>query len=723
VLILRNLETLFRILDGRGCDVTPYRPCWLIAWLALGVACAEPSPQARTAPYGGPSPDATRAAATARPGRTAVNAPLAAPEEVYREARDLVAQGRSDGALGLLQARVAHPREVSGAAAEENARLLAMLGELTAALRPATDESYQRAETYLAWAIAADPCMGEYWHVFMRVRLAHAGYAGVLAQLQHQEPLRYRTTDIGFSRNSTITLPWADYWLYLRGLLYAETHDAQRAVDSLLAFKRSRNTCPVDQTLGELYQFLRRPGDAVVYLKPASEEVPGRRSARRHYVLGLALKALKDTSGARRAFLESSLLDPSFDATRSELLALDWQMTGDRDSDIASTHRLLSEHPADLASWLTFWETRYRNGVTPEAEFQRFAGEVGNANLQLSQPAIAQTVSLLWEGKGEAAAGALARAAGAGADDADLWMATFLVAACRLDGGAAQHAFDALGHRDSDLYEALKRHGAVSLVSLLEAGGPAREDRLTRVGEVLASLNTDLIGGQLSAALTQACIHGVGKTPAGALAFDTAWVTDVLLLGQRVTVVEQRQTASEHQLALNRAQIRGLNAGALRTLARVTNLETEQIRQREGLLLLGDQVRNLEAAQAELAHKCAQEIQASEARLTGMINSNNERVQAALDELARELSRQGAKLDELARAAGATQQEVEQQRQRLKSLEHWRDQPPVKVTRDAGSLSAMLYKWSSVISIGPTVGFASLNVLGLLAAIADAAGS
>jgi tetratricopeptide (TPR) repeat protein len=398
--------------------VTPCRRCWLIALLVLGVACAEPPPQPRTAPHGGPGPDASpaaptggpgpkpaAAAATARAGPTAANAPLAAPEEVYREARDLVAQGRPDEALSLLQARVAHPREVRGAAAEENARLLAMLGELTAAVRPATDASYQRAETYLAWAIAADPCMGEYWHVFMRARLAHAGYAGVLAQLQHQEPLRYRTTDIGFSRSSTITLPWADYWLYLRGLLYAETHDAPRAVDSLLAFKRSRNTCPVDQTLGELYQLLRRPADAVVYLKPASEEVPGRRSARRYYVLGLALKALKDTAGARQAFLESSLLDPSFDATRSELLALDWQMTGDRDSDIASTHRLLSEHPADLASWLTFWETRYRNGVTPEAEFQRFADEVGSENPQLSQPAIAQTVSLRPGERREAHAG------------------------------------------------------------------------------------------------------------------------------------------------------------------------------------------------------------------------------------------------------------------------------------------------------------------------------
>jgi hypothetical protein len=715
--------------------VTPCRLCWLVALLTLGVACAESSPQPLTAPYGGPgrdaspaaaaggpAPNSTASAATARRGPTAVNAPLAAPEEVYREARDLVAQGRPDEALGLLQARVAHPREVRGAAAEENARLLAMLGELSAAERPATDASYQRAETYLAWAIAADPCMGEYWHVFMRVRLAHAGYAGVLAQLQHQEPLRYRTTDIGFARKSTITLPWADYWLYLRGLLYAETHDAPRALDSLLAFKRSLNTCPVDQTLGELYQLLRRPADAVVYLKPASEEVPGRRSARRYYVLGLALKALKDTAGARQAFLESSLLDPSFDATRSELLALDWQMIGDRDSDIASTHRLLREHPADLASWLTLWETRYRNGVTPEAEFQHFAGEVGSANPQLSQPAIAQTVSLLWEGKGEVAADALARCAGAGAEDADLWMTTFLVAACRLDGATARHAFDKLAHRDTDLYEALKRHGAVTLVSLLEAGGLAREERLTRVGEVLASLNTDLIGGQLSAALTQACIHGVGKSPAGALALDNAWVTDVLLLGQRVTVVEQRQRASERQLALDGAQIRSLNAGALRTLARVANLETEQLRQKEGLLLLEDQVRNLEAAQAELAHRCAEEIQQSEARLTGMIKSNNARVKAALDELALELSRQGAKLDELARAAGATQQEVEQQRRRLESLETWRSHPET-VPKDAGSLSSMLYKWSSVISIGPSVGFASLNVLGLLAVLADAAGA
>lgn len=713
----------------------PYRLCWSIAMLALGVACAEPSPQPRTAPRGGPSPDAAGAAVTAGPGpgaahgtaaagprRAAFNAPLATPEEVYREARDLVAEGRPDEALDLLQARAANPREVRGAAAEENARLLAMLGELTAAVRPATDASYQRAETYLAWAIAADPCMGEYWHVFMRVRLAHAGYAGVLAQLQQQEPLRYRTADIGFSRNSTITLPWADYWLYMRGLLYAESHDAQRAVDNLLAFKRTRNTCPVDQTLGELYQSLGRPGDAVVYLKPASEEVPGRRSARRYYVLGLAFKALKDTAGARQAFLEASLLDPSFDATRSELLALDWQMTGDRDSDLASTHRLLSEHPADLASWLTFWETRYRNGITPEAEFQRFAGEVANANPQLSQPAIAQAVSLLWEGKGEAAAAALARCAGAGADDADLWMATYLVAACRLDGATARHAFDGLGRRDSDLSTALRRHGALSLAPVLEAGGPAREDRLTRVGEFLASLNSDLVGGQLSAALTQGCIHGIGKTPGGALAFDAARVTDVLLLGQRMTVVEQRQAASERQLALNRAQIRDLNAGALRTLARVTNLETEQIRQGEGLVLLDSQVRKLQAAQAELARKCAEEIRASETRLTGMVNSNDAKFQATLDELSRELSTHSAKLDDLARRAGATQQEIAKQQEQLYCLENWRRVAPHQVIKCAGSLSSTLYKWSSVVSIGPSVGFASLNVVALLAMLAESQG-
>jgi hypothetical protein len=131
----------------------------------------------------------------------------------------------------------------------------------------------------------------------------------------------------------------------------------------------------------------------------------------------------------------------------------------------------------------------------------------------------------------------------------------------------------------------------------------------------------------------------------------------------------------------------------------------------------------LAAEQQEQARQCAEAIQASEARLTEKINSNNRKVQAALDELAGELSRQGTKLDELARAAGATQQEVEEQRRRLEGLENWRKESSSAVSKDAASLSQMLYKWSSVVSIGPTIGFASLNVIGLLAVIADVAGA
>jgi tetratricopeptide (TPR) repeat protein len=695
--------------------------CWLFAAVVLSAGCAA-TPPPRTAAQGSLGPEKAAVAAPARGGSTpsAATAPgrepaAASPEQVYRSARDLVEQGHADQAKALLAARVAPPRTVRDSSSEENARLLALLGEITAVATPASEASFFRAEAYLAWAIAADPCMGEYWHHYMRVRLAHVGYSGVLSQIQHREPLRYPSSAIGFS-GSTLGFPWTDSWLYLRGLLFAETDNPQRAEESLVAFKKTHNSCPVDQTLGELYQSAGRPREAITYLSLASEAVPGQRSALRHYVLGLARKSLNETALARRAFVEASRLDPTFGLARSELLALDGAVTGDRESNEGFAHRTLSEHPADLAAWLTFWETRYRNGVAPEVEFQRFAREVGNSNRRLSQPVIAQAVSLMWEGSSVGAARLLAGAAADGADDADLWFASFLVAACRGDGPTARQALDRLGGHDGALRDVLERRGAPHVVSLLESAATAQPETLTRVGEFLMSLGVEPSAGLLSRAVAQAWFHGVQGTPEGSRAALDAVVTEVSLLGQRVTVIEKR-------LDLGEAEIRGLSAGAVRILARVKSVEEGEIRQAHHLVLLDAQVNQLVLEQRDLAQRCAHDIAASEQHLTKMIRDQDKRLSAALDALSRELASHGDQLEELARAAGATQQEIGDQRQRLAVLENWRTQPPGAVPLEATKLSQRLYKWSSIVSIGPSVGFASLNIIGLLAAIADAMGS
>jgi len=491
--------------------------------------------------------------------------------------------------------------------------------------------------------------------------------------------------------------------------------DGYHELESLVAFKQAHNTCPVDQTLGELYQSLGRPREAITHLTPASEAVPGRRSALRYYVLGLARKSLNDTGRARQAFIDATRLDPTFDLARSELLALDGALTGDRDTNNTLAHRTLAEHPADLASWLTFWETRYRNGVAPEAEFQRFAAEVGNSNHQLSQPVIAQAVSLLWEGHSTAAARLLAGAAAAGADDGDLWLASFLVAACQVDGSTARQALDRLARRDGRLHEALLNRGAPALVSLLESGAPARPQVMTRVGEFLWSLNSEPGAARLSLAVAQAWSHTLHSTPEGSQAVSDTMVTVVSLLGQRVAKLEIR-------LGLGEAEIRNLSAGAVRILARVKATEEREIRQAHHLELVDAQLNRLAVEQQNLAERCQKEIEKSEERLTAMIRKQDAKVSAALDALGRELASDRGKIEELARAAGANQQEIEQQRQRLASLENWRAQPPGTVVKEAATLSQKLYKWSSIVMIGPSIGIVGVNLVGLLAGITEAVG-
>lgn len=688
--------------------------------VVFGAGCAAPAAPPVTAPAvrlsaaadgsNSPAPDAAGAAASAAAAAAeALNreALTATPEQAYRSARGYLAQGRPEQARAILAARVVNPRSLRGAAAEENARLLALLGEIDAAVRPATEAGLSRAETYLAWAIAGDPCMGEYWHLYMRVRIARAGYAGVLSQLEHREPVRYSAEAIGFSRSS-ISVPWADSWLYLRGLLYAETDDRQRAVDSLVAFKQAFNACPVDQTLGELYHLLGRDQDAVVYLTPASDSVPGRRSPMRYYMLGVAKRAMGDTAGARRDLLEASRLDPTLDAPRNELMAMDWELTGDREIQNTLFHRALTEHPNDLDAWITFWQVRFRSGTAPQEEFRSFAAAIGGANHDLSQPAVAQAISLLWDGQGGEAARVLAGAERSGGGD--LCLAQFLVAVSCLDGPGAGRALDRLASLDGDLHQTLLRLGAIPLISMLGAPDQESAAKTTRAGELLFAAVRESGTARIAGPVAQAYVHSTQGTPEGLRGTLDAMVTDRVLLGKRVISIEQR-------VVLHESEIRALNAGAVRLLARVTAQQEEQVRQAHQLVLQDAQIKQLAVQERQLAERVVAEIQASEARLTAMVRKQDRRVQAALDALGHELASHRDKLDELEQAAGVSRQEIEQQGRRLVVLEQWRTQNPAAVTHEVFKWSEVVRRIANDVSIGPSFGVpgwsVSVNLVGV----------
>lgn len=705
---------------------------WMLAVFAVvvGAGCAAPAAPPVTAPAvqpsaamdgrNGPAPDAAGATAAAAAAAEALNreALAATPEQAYRSARGYLAQGRPEQARAVLAARVVNPRSLRGAAAEQNARLLALLGELAAAERPASAASLSRAETYLAWAIAGDPCMGEYWHLYMRVRVARAGYAGVLSQLEHREPVRYSADAIGFSHTS-ISVPWADSWLYLRGLLYAETDDRQRAVDNLVAFKQASNACPVDQTLGELYHLLGRDQDAVVYLTPASDSVPGRRSPMRYYMLGVAKRAMGDTAGARRDLLESSRLDPTLDAPRNELMAMDWELTGDREIQNTLFHRALTEHPNDLDAWITFWQVRFRSGTAPQQEFRSFAAAIGDANQNLSQPAVAQAISLLWDGQGDEAARLLAGVADS-PGGGDLCLARLLVAVSRLDGPGARQALDRLATLDSDLHQTLLRLGLVPLISLFGAADAAGAAKAERAAELLFAAAREPGTARIAGPVAQAYVHSSQGTPEGVRTTIDAMVTDHVVLGRSVLEIEQR-------VVLHEAEIRSLNQGAVRLLARVTSLKEEQIRQSSELVLQDSQIKQLALQQQQLADRVAAEIQSSEQRLTAMLRSQNRRVQAALDQLGREVASHQDKLAELERAAGDSRDKIEQEGKQLAALEQWRKMPQAQVPGEVSKFSSLLRRLSAYgVSIGPSLsatGFnfsISCNLISTLSEVLDA---
>jgi tetratricopeptide (TPR) repeat protein len=684
-------------------------------WLILGMLTVLPGCVAEAVR---PAAEIPRPPLREAPRAPAPVAPNATLDEVFRRARNLLAQGHGEQARAIVQARVVDPLSVKGAAAEENARLLALLGEISAAERPSSEGSLFRAEAYFAWAISADPCMGEYWHEYIRLYVQRLGYANVLARLENKEPAVYPATAIGFSRGSR-SLPWTDYWLYLRALIDATNNDYDKAVKALLAFKKTRNTCPVDQTLGEVFYAMHRYRDAVTYLTPATETVPGRRSAVRYYTLGIAQRSLGDYAAARRALIESSRLDPTRDEPNRALSAIDWELTGDPAIQNNLFRETLSEHPSEWNSWAAFWETRFRSGVAPVEEYRKFAAQTARAHSQVSQPYIAEALTRVWESDCAGAAKLLAEVPRE-AEDSDLSLARFLVAACRFDTAGAQSALDALEHQNPDLSATLRRHGVKPLITSLGVPGNA-EEKARHVGEFLLDLSHDPAASSLAASFAQTYVHGIQKDPAGARAAVDALATEQIVLGRR-------QVAMEWRLVLDEEQIKSLSEGALDLLRRIKGVEHLQVEQGQKLVLVDADLRRL----TEEAQRVAASLRESEQRLAERIQKRDRQITEGLELLAREIEKDQGAFTQLAgqveKSQGTINQlkgtvanqkvAIDQTRAFVSPLMQWKDSPPEIVAQNTVRLSDMLSNLGSMVSVGPRFGPLSLNLLPPLAKIA-----
>jgi hypothetical protein len=211
----------------------------------------------------------------------------------------------------------------------------------------------------------------------------------------------------------------------------------------------------------------------------------------------------------------------------------------------------------------------------------------------------------------------------------------------------------------------------------------------------------------LAASFAQTYVHGIQKDPAGARAAVDAVVTEQIVLGRH-------QFALERRLVLDEDQMNRLSEGALELLRRIKGVEHLQVEQGRKLVLVDADLRRL----TEEAQRVAASLRESEQRLAERIQKRDRQITEGLELLAREIEKDQGAFTQLAGRVDKQDVTVDQAKKVIPSLMQWKDSPPETVAQNTVRLSDMLSKLGSMVSIGPSFGPLSLNLLPPLAKIA-----